>query len=930
MGCMVLLSQVVCLGAPTLPAIYSYLPQTGNELRQGFANPPREAAPWVYWFWWDGVLSEDEIERELNEIANAGFGGAEIRCVTFHGWGGDPLLHMDRESLDRIGQRRVEYLSDDFVEILKFTCTTAHKLGLRLGIGVGQGWPPGGPWIPDQYRTKLLHATSNIIEGPTEFSVPSTFENRNLLAWKLDASAEKRVLPNSFIDLASQATFRRDADGTDSWKVPPGKWLIGDFRILPGGICDKGEGPEVDPASREAVLFHLQHLFGRLDPHLKSFYGTTIVDVASDSWEYYRGDNRFWSLEVLAEFPRIAGYDLTKKFYTLLDFGPDLDSTIQDLEKVERKLVHENFFATAASFLHDRGLRHRAQVYGRGLARDFLEAYARADIPEIEQGINLPEAVWASHTMGHTLTSAEAFTFLDRRHDPVRWHNGPGEATPALLRFNSNYHFSEGINRLYAHSFSYSPPQLPLPGWKMYADIHLNRNVPWWPQINHLTKWIGRNQWVLQSGSPVAEVLVYPLKSESLEEPYRQQGNSQPTSASNGIDGANRYTLPIIRTRIESGEYQFSNLCLLNDVTDRQEALDLLTIADHAQHLICCNKLPQDWSVLQSEGAEELRKQVAALESRGLVVDVSHKNWFDSLTRQQSVRWKPEQHELTYQHRRLHDLDLFFVANFGQTFSGLVSFPFTSKSVEIWDADTGEIRQAAVGYEQDGRSYVKLTLNHAESTIISFSPGIWPTHVARASLGQFRFEEDKTLVGRFFEKGPCEVTLNNGSKQNFLVAIPAAVEFEKAWTLRAPEQLAISNSVAGEISLPRLVSWRQIPELHDFAGAVSYETEFELTPDQIKPNLLWELCLGDVFEVAELTINSQKVGVSWSPPFRLDVTQFLKTGTNILQVKVANLLKNHTTKDLSYQRPSGLLGPVLLRPSRRVVLHLPTKEACTK
>ena len=53
--------------ASTLPAIYAYRAENVASLRKGFANPPREAGPWVYWFWFDNVVNREEITRELQE-----------------------------------------------------------------------------------------------------------------------------------------------------------------------------------------------------------------------------------------------------------------------------------------------------------------------------------------------------------------------------------------------------------------------------------------------------------------------------------------------------------------------------------------------------------------------------------------------------------------------------------------------------------------------------------------------------------------------------------------------------------------------------------------------------------------------------------------------------------------------------------------------
>ncbi len=163
-----------------------------DSLRRGFSHPRRDVGPWAIWFWWDGVLARDEIARELEEIAKAGFAGAEIRCVTFHGWDGPPLIRMDAESLQQIGHRRYEYLSDDFIDILKFTCVKARELGLRLGINMGQGWPPGGPWIRDEHRSKHLAWESQEIEGPARFAMNDLGGDDFVLAWRLADGRSKR------------------------------------------------------------------------------------------------------------------------------------------------------------------------------------------------------------------------------------------------------------------------------------------------------------------------------------------------------------------------------------------------------------------------------------------------------------------------------------------------------------------------------------------------------------------------------------------------------------------------------------------------------------------------------------------------------------------------------------------------------------------
>ena len=148
----------------SLLPIYQYRAQDLKKLRGHFARPPREAGPWIYWMWFDNVVSKDEIKRELTEIAEAGFGGVELRCLSFYGWSGTPPVPSDDAVLRQLGHRRLKYLSNEFLDVLEFTCAAAERLGLRFSINMGMGWPPGGPWIPEGYRSKHLSWTTNTDE----------------------------------------------------------------------------------------------------------------------------------------------------------------------------------------------------------------------------------------------------------------------------------------------------------------------------------------------------------------------------------------------------------------------------------------------------------------------------------------------------------------------------------------------------------------------------------------------------------------------------------------------------------------------------------------------------------------------------------------------------------------------------------------------
>jgi len=831
-----------------------------DALAAGFADPPRSAGPWVYWFWFDGVLARDELARQLEELATAGIAGAEIRCITFHGWGGPPLEHMDETSLERLGHERVEYLSDEFLDLLAFACERAEALGLELAINMGQGWPPGGPWITDEHRSRHLVSTAHVVEERQGFRAEVEPGTR-AFGWRL-AGEEGSVVQGTFLDLSELAG---EPDGELRWSPPEGRWLVGLFTERPGGICDKGEGPEVDPASARAVRFHLEHLFGRLDPRLERFYGTTLVDVASDSWEYARGPGRYWSREIPEAFQEQLGYDLFEHAHVLLGHGPGVESVLADLAAVERELVHESFLRTARELLHERGLGHRPQLYGRGLERDLLEAYTLTDTPEIEQGIVLPDAVWAAHVAGLPVVSAEAFTFLSGKHEPVGVRNGPWRTTPALLSLHANHLFAEGINRIQFHSYSYSPPELPLPGWRMYAEIHLNGTVPWWWAMPELTRWMRRNQWLLQAGHPVADALVYPVLASPIDRPFDVHAGRQPITARNAVDGAHAPLLPLLRESLAEGRYDLQNLVVL-------------------------------------DGAElpDIGARVSVVQPK-----TSLDETLEALA---SVRFAPGA-DIAFLHRRVGEGELYFLVNRGEPFEGVGSFPHADGLVELWDADHGSVRPAGQLVRRAGHTDVPLRLGHFESLAVSFRPGTMPVHVCEASSGAFAREAERGLVGTFDRGGRHELVLSDGTRRQYHLPELEPLEVEGPWSL-----------TGHGLTLDELLPWRHIPALRTHAGTVTYSVGIDLDPERLAEGRAWQLELGRVFEVARVRVNGKPAGLAWRPPCRIDVTQLLRDGANTIEIDVANLLQNRLDPTVGYDRPSGLLGPVLLVPEHRVVL----------
>ena len=55
--------------------------------------------------------------------------------------------------------------------------------------------------------------------------------------------------------------------------------------------------------------------------------------------------------------------------------------------------------------------------------------------------------------------------------------------------------------------------------------------------------------------------------------------------------------------------------------------------------------------------------------------------------------------------------------------------------------------------------------------------------------------------------------------------------------------------------------------------------------------------LGDVANLAEVTLNGKPLGIAWKAPYRVDATGALKAGDNVLEVRVVDLWVNRLIGD---------------------------------
>jgi hypothetical protein len=242
------------------------------------------------------------------------------------------------------------------------------------------------------------------------------------------------------------------------------------------------------------------------------------------------------------------------------------------------------------------------------------------------------------------------------------------------------------------------------------------------------------------------------------------------------------------------------------------------------------------------------------------------------------------------------------------------SFPVVGLP-QLWDPRTGRTT-AAPQYEVGARATtVPLHLDPYESTIVLFGKG----NPSAAHLVAGGDAAGLRVNGVGTSPVTADVTATAPGEYPLIAAGPGGyyagtvhvtdplrpVAVDGDWTRRLG-----SSSTTGPLG-----SWTATDP--SYSGSATYSHTVDLTVDELTGRR-WMLDLGDVRDVADVSVNGHSFDpLLWSP-YQADITSALHSGSNDVVVTVTNTLANAHGD----ARASGLLGPVLLRPSVRSTVHL--------
>ncbi len=858
-------------------------------------QPTETSRPWSFWWWMGSAVDKENILKELTRYHDAGWGGVHI--IPIYGAIGSESKYID-------------YLSPHWMEMLGYTVTEAHKLGMGVDMTAGTGWCFGGPTVSVQDATETVTAQSFPLTAGQQLQQKFNYANLQALsAFPADGPP---------VDLLSLVA----ADGSVTWTAPNSCVVYAVLqkpsaqkvkRAAPGGV-----GYMLNPIYPPAI----QHFLPWFTEAFSHYDGPKPRALFVDSWEYKTD----WSPDFFAEFEKRRGYRLQTELPAL--FGRDASDRAARVKSDYRETISdvltEETYPAWVDWAHREGFITRFQAHGA--PGNLLDLYATADIPETEciyksrNPLMSKFASSAAHVAGHPLASSETGTWLADHFTE----------TLAEIKYLIDDFYLGGINHIVFHGTCYSPDEAAWPGWCFYASTEMNPRNSIWHDVPALAAYITRCQSVLQEGRPDNDVLVYFPIYDLWHNPKGMPIDcviggqdwfyNQPIAATAQHLWSRGYAFDYIsdrqllaaaltddgRVAVPGGSYR----AIVVPPCDHMpvKTLDnLLALAQGGVTVIFENHLPTSPPGLSdfdhaTTAFNQLLAKVKLATTRIRIGDIEK-----ALAAARIPRESMTDHPgLLFVRRSIPGGHAYFIANRGTTaINDWITLSVRAQSIVAMDPLTGQTGVSELKHNPDGTPQLHLQIEAGQSLIL-------------------RSFTDKVVQG-----APWIDWQPDGSP----------IPLTGTWQV---------NSTQGGPTLPasfqtdKLGSWtdQADPEAQRFAGSATYSISFDAPSTAAH----WSIDLGQVCQSARVKLNGQDLGTVFTAPFRVSAGSLLPKG-NHLEVEVTNVSANRirdldqrgvkwkifhdlnivSDSDSTYLpfdashwplTPSGLLGPVTLCPEK--------------
>jgi hypothetical protein len=804
-------------------------------------------------------------------------------------------------------------------KLFRVTFRTPEPLAGRGGRGPG-GPPPGNapaaPAAPagTQIAELVLHPAA----------VVNRFEDKAAFAATIDLygmatpPVRDAVAKADVVDLTSKMR----PDGTLDWTPPAGRWVV--LRLgysLTGHqnspASPEATGLEVDKLNRAYVKTYFNTYLDKYKDTVGPLMGKRGLEyVITDSWE---AGVQNWTDDMIAEFTKRRGYDMRPWLPVLtgrvVESAEASDRFLWDFRRTIADMTAENHYDQLTDILKERGMARYSESHesGRAFIADGMEVKRSAAIPMSAMWTQLPgvnneqygynadirESASVAHIYGQNLVAAESLTAS----------SGAWSWSPETLKPTADKELAMGLNRFVIHTSVHQPVNDKIPGLGLgpYGQW-FTRHETWAEMAKPWTTYLARSSYMLQQGKFTADVVYFYGEDSNLTALFRASSPEVP--AGYNFDYVNADALTRLLT-VQDGRITtpsgMSYRVLALDPNSRHMSLPVLKkIRDLVNDgAVVVGPKPIDSPSLSDDQAEfqSIAGQVFASgtgeHTYGKGKVYAGQTLAEALA---ALEIKPDfeytkphnDTNLLFVHRKLPTGEVYWVDNRNNREESLeATFRVQGKAAELWHADTGKIEPASYRIA-DGRTTVPLDLDPWGAVFVVFRK-------AAATPSRTLRKRSETEVATV----------------------------EGAWNVGFQPD----RGAPAKITLAKLSSWSDNTDegVKYFSGTGTYTKTVQAPAAWFKTGARLWLDLGDVKNLAQVSVNGAALGIVWEPPFRVDVTGAMKPGANALVVKVTNLwvdrligdLQPNVTKKYTYTAqqfyradspllPSGLLGPVRL------------------
>lgn len=707
------------------------------------------------------------------------------------------------------------------------------------------------------------------------------------------------IKANEVVDLSE----RTGTDGTLKWEVPTGDWTILRTAMMTTGVTNSPASPEatgleVDKMSRTHIAYHFDAYIGEILRRIPAKDRKSFKVVVQDSYET-GGQN--WTDDMIESFKDKFGYDPVP--YIPVLYGHVIDSQDQserflwDLRRHIADRVAYDYVGGLREACHEHGLTTWLECYGHwGFPSEFLmyggqsdevggEFWSEGSLGDIENRA----ASSCAHIYGKQKVWAESCT-----------SGGPVFSRyPRIMKPRTDRFFCEGINATLLHLYIQQPDETTFPGVSAWFGNEFNRKNIWFAHMDLFTDYLRRCNLMLQQGTYIADVAYF-----IGEDAPKMTGECNPALPKG-------YSFDYINAEVlKQAEVKGNKLCLASGMeyrvlvlpkqkTMRPEILKKIA-ALVEEGLTIVGPAPETSPSMQyyPHADNEVRQLATEMWSTGHYGKGRvYKDGTELTQILKELGIVPDccaaQSFLSYIHRQEDgDKDIYFVSNqSNEPQSCDATFRVTGRVPELWDPVTGEQRVLPQYREENGQTIVPMHFEASQSYFVLFRTGTKPNT-------------------KEAENFPKEETLK---------------ELDGSWTVTFQKELRGPEEPQ---TFPTLTDWskHEDPSIRFYSGLATYTQNFDM--EQIPKGRVY-MDLGEVMVMARVYINNVYAGGTWTPPYRVNVTDLLKKGSNTIRVEVANNWQNRLIGDAqlpeekratyatvnpwtadSPLQTSGLLGPV--------------------